>query len=37
MRRGAKNKLKEILSEKQWSEIYKEKEVITYRVTPRDD
>jgi hypothetical protein len=37
MKRGAKKKLKEMLNEKQWSEIYKEKEVTTYRVTQRDD
>ena len=37
MRKGAKDKLKEMLSEKQWSEIYREKEVISYRVSSRDD
>jgi hypothetical protein len=37
MKRGAKDKLKEMLSEKQWSQIYKEKEVTTYRVTSRKD
>ncbi len=37
MRRGAKDKLRELLSDKQWSEIYKEKEVISYRVSMRED
>ncbi|MFW9768596.1 MAG: hypothetical protein ACFFF9_05815 [Candidatus Thorarchaeota archaeon] len=37
MRKGAKDKLKKMLSEKQWSEIYREKEVTAYRVTPRED
>ncbi len=37
MKRGAKDKLREILSTKQWSEIYREKEITTYRVTSRDD
>lgn len=36
MKRGAKDKLREILSSKQWSEIYKKKEVISYRVSMRD-
>lgn len=36
MRKGAKDKLREILSTKQWSEIYKEKEVVSYRVSLRD-
>ena len=36
MRKGAKDKLREILSAKQWSEIYKEKEVVSYRVSLRD-
>ncbi|MHA2026618.1 MAG: hypothetical protein ACXACG_00125 [Candidatus Thorarchaeota archaeon] len=37
MRRGAKNKLKELLTSKQWSEIYKEKEITSYRVSIRKD
>jgi hypothetical protein len=37
MKKGAKDKLREILTTKQWSEIYKEKEVISYRVSMRDD
>jgi len=37
MRKGAKDRLREILNEKQWSEIYKEKEVISYRVSLRDE
>ncbi|MGY5860013.1 MAG: hypothetical protein RTU63_11640 [Candidatus Thorarchaeota archaeon] len=37
MKRGAKDKLREILSTKQWSEIYKEKKVISYRVSMKDD
>lgn len=37
MKRGAKDKLREILTTKQWSEIYKEKEVISYRVSMRDN
>ena len=37
MRRGAKDKLRELLSDKQWSEIYKEKEIISYRVSMRED
>jgi hypothetical protein len=37
MKKGAKDKLREILTTKQWSEIYKEKEVISYRVSIRDD
>ncbi|OLS28245.1 MAG: hypothetical protein ThorAB25_19190 [Candidatus Thorarchaeota archaeon AB_25] len=36
MRKGAKDKLREILSSKQWSEIYKENEVVSYRVSLRD-
>ena len=36
MRNGAKDKLREILSSKQWSEIYKENEVVSYRVSLRD-
>ncbi|TFH10231.1 MAG: hypothetical protein E4H14_02940 [Candidatus Thorarchaeota archaeon] len=37
MKKGAKDKLREILTTKQWSEIYKEKEVICYRVSMRDE
>jgi hypothetical protein len=37
MKRGGKKKLKEILTEKQWSEIYKEKTVVSYRITQRED
>ncbi len=37
MRKGAKDKLRELLTDKQWSEIYKEKEVVSYRVSLRDD
>ncbi len=37
MKRGAKDKLREILTTKQWSDIYKEKEVISYRVSMRKD
>lgn len=37
MKRGGKKKLKEILTERQWSDIYKEKKVVSYRVTQRDD
>lgn len=36
MKKGGKDKLKEILTAKQWAEIYKEKEVVTYRVSLRD-
>jgi hypothetical protein len=36
MKKGGKKKLKEILTPKQWSEIYKEKEVISYRVSLRN-
>lgn len=36
MKKGAKGKLREILTTKQWSEIYKMKEVISYRVSMRD-
>lgn len=36
MRKGGKDKLKEILTNKQWAEIYKEKQVVTYRVSLRD-
>jgi len=36
MKKGGKDKLKEILTPKQWSEIYKAKEVVTYRVSLRD-
>jgi hypothetical protein len=36
MRKGAKDKLREIRSTKQWAEIYKEKEVVSYRVSLRD-
>jgi hypothetical protein len=36
MKRGGKKKLKEILTEKQWSDIYKEKKVVSYRITQRD-
>lgn len=37
MKRGGKKKLKDILTEKQWSDIYKEKKVVSYRITQRDD
>ena len=37
MKRGGKKKLKEILTEKQWSDIYKEKKVVSYRVTQREE
>jgi hypothetical protein len=37
MKRGGKKKLEEILTEKQWSDIYKEKKVVSYRITQRDD
>ena len=37
MKKGGKKKLKEILSPEQWSDIYKETRVESYRVTPRDD
>lgn len=36
MRKGGKIKLKEILTPKQWTEIYKEKEVVSYRVSLRE-
>ena len=36
MKKGGKDKLKEILTSKQWAEIYKEKEVVSYRVSLRD-
>jgi hypothetical protein len=36
MKKGGKDKLKEILTDKQWSEIYKEKKVVSYRVSLRD-
>ena len=36
MRKGAKDKLRDLLTTKQWSEIYKEKEVVSYRVSIRD-
>jgi hypothetical protein len=32
MKKGGKSLLKEIRTPKQWSEIYKEKEVVNYRV-----
>jgi hypothetical protein len=38
MKRGAKDKLREILTSEQWSEIYEDPEEIdTVRVTPRTD
>ena len=37
MKRGAKNKLKEMLTEKQWAQIYKETKVTSVRITRRDD
>ncbi|MHA1926142.1 MAG: hypothetical protein ACXABV_16585 [Candidatus Thorarchaeota archaeon] len=37
MKRGGKKKLKEILTGTQWSEIYKEKKVVSYRITQRED
>jgi hypothetical protein len=37
MKRGGKKKLREILTDKQWSDIYKEKKVVSYRITQRDD
>jgi len=37
MRRGGKKKLKEILTEKQWSEIYTERKVVSYRITRREE
>jgi hypothetical protein len=36
MKKGGKDKLKEILTDRQWSEIYKEKKVVSYRVSLRD-
>jgi len=36
MLKGGKKKLKDFLTDKQWSEIYKVKEVVTYRVSLRD-
>lgn len=36
MKKGSKDRLRELLTLKQWSEIYKEKEVVTYRVSLRD-
>ncbi|MFW9802436.1 MAG: hypothetical protein ACFFFC_07280 [Candidatus Thorarchaeota archaeon] len=37
MKRGGKKKLREILTEKQWSEIYTEKKVVSYRITQREE
>ncbi|MBN2230077.1 MAG: hypothetical protein JW779_10865 [Candidatus Thorarchaeota archaeon] len=37
MKRGAKEKLRELLTTKQWSDIFKTKEIVSYRVTPRDE
>ena len=37
MRKGAKEKLKEMLSSEQWSEIYYEDEVESLRIVPRKD
>lgn len=36
MKKGGKDKLRELLTDKQWSELYKVKEVVTYRVSLRD-
>lgn len=36
LKKGGKDKLRELLTDKQWSEIYKVKEVVTYRVSLRD-
>ncbi|MFW9925337.1 MAG: hypothetical protein ACFFDM_01075 [Candidatus Thorarchaeota archaeon] len=36
MKKGGKDKLRELFTDKQWSEIYKEKEVVTYRVSLRE-
>ena len=37
MRKGAKDKLKEMLSSEQWSKIYEEREIDTLRIVPRRD
>ncbi|MFQ5831504.1 MAG: hypothetical protein ACE5H4_02255 [Candidatus Thorarchaeota archaeon] len=37
MRKGAKDKLREMLTSEQWSDIYREKEVVSIRVTPREN
>jgi hypothetical protein len=37
MKKGAKDKLREMLSSKQWSEIYYEDEVESLRIVPRKD
>jgi NurA-like 5'-3' nuclease len=37
MRKGAKDKLKEMLSSKQWTEIYEEREIDSLRIVPRKD
>lgn len=36
MKKGGKEKLREILSAKQWSSIYRKKEFVSYRVSMRD-
>ena len=37
MKRGGKKMLKEILTERQWSQIYTEKKVVSYRITQREE
>ncbi|TFH06688.1 MAG: hypothetical protein E4H14_10245 [Candidatus Thorarchaeota archaeon] len=37
MKKDGKDKLREFLTTKQWAEIYKEKQVISYRVSMRDE
>jgi hypothetical protein len=37
LKRGGKEKLRGILTSTQWSEIYKEKEIVSYRVSIRED
>lgn len=36
MRKGAKDRLRELLSEKEWAEIYRERQVVSYRVSLRE-
>jgi hypothetical protein len=37
MKRGGKRKLREILTEKQWSDIYIERKVASYRISQREE
>jgi hypothetical protein len=37
MKRGGKKKIREILTEKQWSDIYIERKVASYRISQREE